>query len=184
MAIKRLRREESIFVCIDMQARLTPAMAEEAAVISSAKILLKAADIFKIPALITQQYTKGLGDTLEEIKEAKENFTYIEKSAFSAMGEPNFVKSLTESKKKSVIIFGIEAHVCVLQTALGLLEEGYDVFLVVDGISSRKPFDKKFGTKRMAQAGVYLTTVEAALFELLENDSKSETFKAISKLIK
>jgi nicotinamidase-related amidase len=159
-------------------------MAEGDLVVSSAKKLLKAADIFEIPVLITQQYTKGLGDTLDEVKEAKIGFSHIEKNAFSAMGEPNFVKALKDSGRKTVIIFGIEAHVCVLQSMLDLLEEGYDVFVVSDAVSSRKALDKDYSIIRAVEAGAVPTTVEAALFELLDDDSKSETFKSISKLIK
>ena len=100
------------------------------------------------------------------------------------MGESAFVSALDSLGRKTVVLCGIEAHVCVLQTALDMLAAGYDVFLATDAVSSRKERDEKPGVKRMIRSGVMPTTVESALFELLDNDSKSDTFKTISRLIR
>ena len=180
----RIVKDKTAVVVVDFQERLVPAMREGALAVSSAAKLIEGANAIGCPVLVTQQYTKGLGDSVSGIKEAFSSFSHIEKSAFSAMGEPDFVKALAETGKKTVVLCGIEAHVCILQTALDLLSAEYDVFLVTDAISSRKEKDEKMAVKRMIKSGVFPTTVESVLFELLENDSKSETFKTISRLVK
>jgi Amidases related to nicotinamidase len=180
----RIIKDKTVVAVVDFQERLVPAMREGASAVSAAAKLIEGAKAIGCPILITQQYTKGLGDSVSEIKEAFSPFSHIEKSAFSAMGEPDFVKALADTGKKTVVLCGIEAHVCILQTALDLLAADYDVFLVVDAISSRKESDEKTGIERMIKSGVFPTTVESVLFELLENDSKSETFKTISRLVK
>ena len=181
---KRLRRAESVLVVIDFQERLAPAMHDGEASATEASKLIKGFEALGLPVLVTQQYTKGLGESLSQIKDSFASFSHIEKSAFSAMGEPNFVSALEQTGRRAVVLCGIEAHVCVLQTALDMLEAGFDVFLATDAVSSRKERDKQPGVKRMIQAGVIPVTVESALFELLDNDSKSDIFKMISKLIK
>ena len=180
----RIIKDKTAIVVVDFQERLVPAMREGASAVSSAAKLIAGSNAIGCPILVTQQYTKGLGDSVSEIKEAFSPFSHIEKSAFSAMGEPDFVKALADTGKKTVVLCGIEAHVCILQTALDLLSTDYEVFLVTDAISSRKESDERMAVKRMMKSGVFPTTVESVLFELLENDSKSETFKTISRLIK
>jgi len=180
----RIITNKTVLVVIDFQERLVPAMHAGASAIGEAVKLIKGFEVFQRPVLVTQQYTKGLGESVPEIKSAFVSFSHIEKSAFSAMGEPDFVKNLKETGGKTVVLCGIEAHVCVLQTALDLIEAGYGVFLATNAISSRKENDEKQAIKRMICSGVMPTTVESALFEMLDNDSKSEKFKAISRLIK
>ncbi|MDR3364506.1 MAG: hydrolase [Clostridiales Family XIII bacterium] len=181
---KRIRKGEAVLVVVDLQERLIPAMREGASAVAEAAKLIRGFEAAGCPVLVTQQYTKGLGETVPEIKEAFASFSHIEKSAFSAMGEPGFADALGRTGKKAVVLCGVEAHVCVLQSALDMLEAGYDVFLAVDAVSSRKERDEKPAIKRMLHSGVLPTTAESVLFELLDNDSKSETFKTISKLIK
>ncbi|MCL2492733.1 MAG: hydrolase [Clostridiales bacterium] len=182
--VKRLKKEKTVLVVVDMQERLIPAMREGKRAAAQAAKLIRGCEALGIPVLTTQQYTKGLGETVPEVKEAYAAFSHIEKSAFSVMGEPAFVSALEKNGRKSVIICGVETHVCVLQSSLDMLAAGYDVFLATDAVSSRKEMDEKPGKKRLVQAGVVPTSVESALFELLDNDSKSDTFKTISKLIK
>ena len=181
---KRLGKDETLLVVIDLQERLIPAMRDGGQAVLEAVKLIKGFEALGCPRLITQQYTKGLGESAPEVKAACASFEYIEKGTFSAMGEPAFVSALEGSGRKTVLLCGIEAHVCVLQSALDMLEAGYEVFVALDAVSSRKERDEKPGLKRMIQAGVVPTTVESALFELLDNDSKSDTFKAIQRLIK
>ncbi|MDR1816234.1 MAG: hydrolase [Clostridiales Family XIII bacterium] len=180
----RLRKECTVVVVIDLQERLIPAMREGEKVRAQAAKLVQGAELLGVPVLTTQQYTKGLGETVEDVKAAYAEFSYIEKSAFSAMADEGFADALKESGRGTVLLCGVEAHVCVLQTALDMLEQGYAVLLVTDAISSRKEMDEAPAVKRMIHAGVVPTTVESALFELLDNDSKSDVFKGISKLIK
>ena len=181
---KRIKREDTALVVVDFQERMLPAMREGASAANEAAKLIRGFEALGCPVLITQQYTKGLGESVPEIREAVSSFSHIEKSSFSAMGEPDFVSALAKLGRKTVVLCGVEAHVCVLQSALDMLEAGYDVFLATDAISSRKERDEKPGVKRMINSGVIPTTVESALFELLDNDSKSDTFKTISRLIK
>lgn len=181
---KRLTKDDTVLVVVDFQERIVPAMREGASAVSGAAKLIRGFEALGRPFLITQQYTKGLGESVPEIREACSSFAHIEKSAFSAMGEPDFVSALAGLGGKTVVLCGIEAHVCVLQSALDMLEAGYIVFLATDAISSRKEPDETQGVQRMLRSGVMPTTVESALFELLDNDSKSDIFKTISKLIK
>jgi len=180
----RISREKAVLVVVDFQERLIPAVHNGADVVSEAAKLIKGFKAIGCPVLITQQYTKGLGESMPEIQKAAGDFYHIEKSSFSAMGEPDFENALKKTGRKTVALCGVESHVCVLQTALDLLEAGYGVFIVTDAISSRKTSDMEYAVRRMIQAGVIPTTVESALFELLDNDSKSETFKTISRLVK
>ena len=136
-----------------------------------------------VPILVTEQYPKGLGATVNSIGEALEEFIPVEKTSFSIMGEPAFVEALKESGAEDVLICGIESHVCVQQSALDLLAEGYRVYIMEDATGSRNNTDKKFAGRRMVEAGCVGTTVESALFELVEN-AKDSCFKDISRLVK
>jgi len=181
---KRIVKEEAVLVVVDLQERMIPAMHDGAGAVDEAAKLVKGFITLGCPVLVTQQYTKGLGESVAEIKEAFPSFEHYEKSSFSAMADEIFRDALKKAGRKSVVLCGVEAHVCILQSALDMLAAGYDVFLATDAIASRKDRDKNPAIKRMANSGVILTSVESALFELLDNDSKSETFKAISRLIK
>jgi nicotinamidase-related amidase len=162
------------------------------ATLNAAAKLIRGCRILGVPILVTQQYTKGLGPTVpiitqaltEDIQDAAAGgFDPVEKTSFSTWGEPVFVQRLKESKKSQVILCGVETHVCVLQTALDLLREGYGVFLPLDAISSRKPDDRETALRRMAAAGAAETTCESALFELLWG-AREKGFKQISNLVK
>ncbi|MCL1895150.1 MAG: hydrolase [Clostridiales bacterium] len=181
---KRIAKDDAVLVVVDFQEKIVPAMREGASAAAEAAKLIRGFEALGCPVLATQQYTKGLGGSVPEIREAFSSFSHIEKSSFSAMGESAFVSALDSLGRKTVVLCGIEAHVCVLQTALDMLAAGYDVFLATDAVSSRKERDEKPGVKRMIRSGVMPTTVESALFELLDNDSKSDTFKTISRLIR
>jgi nicotinamidase-related amidase len=179
----KIVKEEAVLVLIDFQERLMPAMKDNDDLEKAVIKLVKGARILRVPILVTQQYTKGLGATIPSIHEALGDYNPIEKTAFSAMGEPVFVERLAASNRKTVILAGIEAHVCVLQTAADLMEAGYTVFLVNDCISSRSGEDKKFARRRIAGSGAVDTTYESVLFELLKG-AKQEGFKDISALVK
>ena len=180
----RILKDKTVLVCVDFQERLIPAMHTGASAVTEAAKLIKGFVAIGCPVIFTQQYTKGLGESVPEIRESIDDFSHVEKSTFSAMCEPDFVNSLKETGRNTVLVCGVESHVCVMQTALDMQNAGYDVFLVTDAISSRKKNDMDSAVKRMIHSGILPTTVESALFELLENDSKSETFKTISRLVK
>ncbi len=179
----RLNREDAVLVVIDFQERLLPAMKDHEELEESVCRLINGIRTLDVPVLVTQQYTKGLGPTVPDIAEALGDFSPIEKIDFSATGELSFLEALNKTGKSSIILCGIEAHVCVAQTALILLELGYDVFLVEDAVSSRSKTDKKTAINRMVQAGARPVTVEAVLFELL-GSAKAAEFKEISRIVK
>lgn len=172
-----LARENSAFILIDVQEKLSPHVAESAALIKRCSWLLDLANEMDVPALITEQYPRGLGPTVEPLR--RQDLPLIEKVHFSCMGEPNFALGLQSLQRQQVVLAGIETHVCVLQTAIQLRECGYQVFVIIDAVSSRNPQDKKYGLKRMQQAGCQLVTAEMVLFEWLRQAGTAE-FKAIS----
>lgn len=178
-----IKKEDAVLVAIDFQTKLMPAMTDMKNLEETAEKLIKGIRILDIPVLVTQQYTKGLGPTTEKIGNALGEHIPIEKNTFSAMGTPDFVKELEKTGKKSVILIGIEAHICVQQTALQLLEAGYQVYVIQDCIASRKESDSLCSLQRMAVAGAVITTYEAILYELM-GGSKAEGFKAISAIVK
>lgn len=191
--VLRLKKEDTVLVGIDFQERLMPAMKGNEDLEEAAVKLVKGCRILGVPAIMTQQYTKGLGHTVPAIAAAlteplgddvaAAEFQPVEKTSFSAMGEPVFVETLEKLGRKTVIIAGIEAHVCVQQTVIDLLEKGYTVFVANDCISSRSNTDKKYAQRRMGDAGAVGTTYESILFELL-GGAKETGFKQISALVK
>ncbi len=191
--VQRLKKEDTVLVAIDFQEKLMPAMKNKEEVEAAAAKLIKGCRILGVPVIITQQYTKGLGQTVGDILAAlnepledtaePETFQIVEKTSFSSMNEPAFVQALKDLGRKNVIIAGVEAHVCVQQTVLDLLDNGYTVFVANDCISSRNNEDKKYSQRRMGDAGAVGTTFESILFELLIG-SKEPGFKQISALVK
>lgn len=178
----RILREQAVGLCVDMQERLYPAMAEPDCA-ERTRILIAGLRVLEVPVLATEQYRKGLGETIAPIREALGGISPIEKVSFSCMDEPVFHARLAGLSRDTVIIAGIEAHVCVLQTALDLHAEGYRPVVVVDAVSSRQLRDKAPAIDRMRASGVVVTTVESILFELCRV-SRTEVFKAISALVK
>ncbi len=175
----RVIKEEAIAVAIDYQERLVPAMYEKERLIENSCILLAGLRELKVPTVFTQQYTKGLGMTVSEITEAAGTEEYLEKISFSAF---ETVKQAVNGKK-FVILCGMEAHICVLQTAIDLIEEGYIPVLVADCISSRKKYNIDAALERAVKEGAILTTYEAILFELLK-EAGTPTSKVIQRLVK
>ena len=180
----KIDKRDAILVAIDFQERIMPAMKNNKELEEKMVKLTTGCMELGIPSVITQQYTKGLGMTIPSLQEAfGDTFRPIEKTSFSAMGEETFVNALSVSGKRTVILTGIEAHVCVQQTALDLIEAGYDVFLVVDAIASRDNNDKKYAQRRISEAGAVCTTYESVLFELV-GGAREEGFKQISAIVK
>lgn len=181
--MRKIKREDAILLMIDFQERLMPAMKDHKDLEEQAVMLAKGCEILGVPHMVTQQYTKGLGATIPSIAEALCAFEPVEKTAFSAMEEPGFAELLKETGRTSVILAGIEAHVCVEQTALDLLDAGYAVYVISDCISSRSSGDRKSAIRRMAASGATVTSCEAILFEVLKG-AKEQGFKEISALVK
>lgn len=174
-----INSSEALLLVIDVQEKLVN-MLDNNDVKDNAVKVAKACGILNIPAVITEQYPKGLGDTIEEIKQALPNAEYVEKTSFSALKEEEVEKLLSQ---KQVIIFGIETHICVLQTAIDLLNAGYEVFVVQNACGSRCSDNKNAALRRLIHAGAQIVTTEMVLFELLEG-SKHPNFKEVQALIK
>lgn len=185
----RIELENTVAVLIDVQERLFPHMHEKEALLSKTLTLLGGLSALQVPLIVTEQYPKGLGSTIPEIRQVLEGVESrigpepLVKSAFSCCDEPTFDEALGTTDRQTVLIAGIESHVCILQTILDLLEGGYEPVLVVDATSSRSAADKEIALRRIEREGGRLTTVESILFELTR-DSRSPRFKEISRLVK
>jgi nicotinamidase-related amidase len=178
-----LNTNEVALVIVDIQERLAAVMGERQKVIDNCLHLITAAGLFRIPMIITEQYPKGLGPTVKEIRDASEASDVIEKIDFSCCNEPGFLDTLASTGRRKIVLTGMETHVCVLQTCLGLLREGYIVHIARDAVCSRKKEDYKTGIEFLRNAGAVITCTETILFQLLEK-AGTEEFKIISKRIK
>lgn len=179
----RLTRENTALAIIDIQERLLPAMFEHERVLRAAGQLARGAALFDLPVIVTEQYRKGLGPTVPELASAIPGFAPIEKLAFSACGADGFLAELRGRLISQVVLCGIEAHVCVLQTCLDLLAEGVGVFVVADATSSRTPDNYRLAVERMRQAGAVIISAEMALFELA-GEAGTEQFKKLLAIVK
>ena len=174
----------SQLVIVDVQTRLAAIMQPEAAMqamIKNCGILAKAAAMLEEPTIFTEQYPQGLGSTVPELLAELRQMKAIEKTVFSCAAEPRFMRQLT-SDRSQIILAGMEAHICVLQTALALVETK-QVFVVEDAIISRNPANKANAIARLREAGCIITNTESVVFEWL-GKAEGDTFKAISKLIR
>ena len=178
-----LRRARAGLVVVDIQERLLPAIYEKERVVQNSLRLIQGAGILHVPVFATEQYRKGLGPTEPELAAAIPGFAPLEKLAFSACGQAGFVAVLKRAKVSEAILCGIEAHVCVTQTCLDLLDRGVRVFVVADAVSSRTPENYRLGVERMRAAGAVIVSTEMVLFELLEQAGTDE-FKQVLALIK
>lgn len=179
----RITSDNTIGLVIDIQERLVPAMLEFERLIKNCRILISGLNELSVPLVVTQQYTRGLGETVEDIKSVVSGFEYIEKRDFSCCGEPTFIEKLKDLAVKNIIICGIESHVCVLQTAVDLKEAGYNPIVVLDCVSSRTNENVKIALERFRFEGIMVSSYESILFELTKT-SASPAFKAISNLVK
>jgi nicotinamidase-related amidase len=178
----RVLLENTAAMIIDYQEKIMPAMWERDQLLRNSIQLIKGLKILEIPRYITSQYTKGLGMNLPEIFEAAGTKKYMDKMTFSSYDTPE-IKEALGNERKNIILCGIEAHVCVLQTAIDLKAAGFLPILVTNCISSRRESDKEIALIRAQQEGIILTTSEAILFELTRK-AGDEKFKQISKLVK
>lgn len=179
-----LKKDQTALVVIDMQEAFRASIGDFGQITSRIAKAVQGFQILEVPLIVTEQYPKGLGRTAPEILEVlPENFEIVEKTAFSSCGSQAFLDELEKSNAKQVVICGIEAHICVNQTAHDLLEKGFEVHLLQDCVSSRFDYNKFAGIRKMQISGVIPSSVEMSLFELMK-DSKHEQFKAIQRLIK
>lgn len=179
-----LRFEDAVLFIVDVQEGFRDAMGNFSVLAANISRAASGFQMLELPIVVTEQYPKGLGPTAEEIRFGlPEGFEPFEKSAFSAFGSADVRIRLEGLARKQIVLCGIETHVCVNQTAHDLINNGYEVHLLLDCVGSRFEHDKLAGLEKMRAAGVVPSSVELALFELMV-DSKHEKFKDIQALIK
>ncbi len=179
----RMHRDHALVLVIDMQQRLAAAVHEAETRISRARVLLEGAAILDVPAVVTEQYPKGLGATVDALSPFLERAARFEKTSFSALATPDIREHVEASGRSGIVVCGMETHVCVLQTVLDLLAAGRSVFVVADACGSRSPASRRLGLRRMRQEGARIVDVEMVLFEWLER-AGGETFRRVSRLVK
>ncbi len=179
-----LERDQAVLVVVDVQERLVPAMDPDryAEVLRNIDFVLKSARLLEVPVVGTEQYPRGIGHMVPELADACRD-KVIEKLTFGCCGEPSFIEHMKSLGRRQAIVVGMEAHVCVYQTVLGLLQEGFDVHLVRDGIMSRGETDYLNALESARAAGAVVTTAETAVFQLV-NASSDPRFKEISAMVK
>ena len=180
MARRALEPDQCALLVVDIQQKLLPPIWEKERLVRNAQLLIRLANILKIPALVTTQYTKGLGSTVPEIAELLPDTPAIDKLMFSCFGSDafcNFLKRLP-GQRTTVLLCGMETHICVMQTALGALREGYLVHVASDAVSSRTELNWRIGLGRMQAAGAILSSTEMMIYELLRS-SGAPAFKEL-----
>lgn len=178
-----LNRAHSALLIVDAQTKLSSVIRNAQKMIDGIVKLVKGFRILELPIFVTEQYPQGLGSTEPRIQEALGKISPVEKNTFSCCGAQHLISTIRGQNIQQILLSGTEAHVCVQQTALDLLSQNFQVQLAVDAVSSRKDLDYRTALDRMAFSGVILTSVESALFELVEVSGTNE-FKAISQLIR
>ncbi len=181
--MRRDLRKDGFVVAIDFQEKLMPAMHNKEKLVETSAKLIKGARALDMPVMVTTQYAKGLGDTVPAIAEALGDFTPIDKTTFSCCKNEAFMDAVDNINRRTAIITGAEAHICVLQTALDFIENGYKVYVVTDCIDSRDPYNKKMAIKRLESQGAVIATYEMVLYEAVKG-AKEPGFKEISAIVK
>ena len=180
---KFLDKKQVGLLVVDVQEKLLPAVESQQAICNNLVKAIKGFQIFQLPIVVTEQYPQGLGETVASVKSSLgDKQKYYEKTSFSCVRKPEIKEILSNPSISQWILVGIEAHVCILQTAKDLLEMGKEVIVLNDAIGSRSIYDFSTAIGEFRDAGVRVTSLETALFELL-GDSKAPEFKAISALI-
>ena len=179
----QIDRDDTVLLVVDIQERLAVVMAERERVVANTGHLIAAAKLLGVPVLLTEQYPKGLGPTVPELRSALDPAPAIVKMTFDCCGEPAFAPALEQTGRSTVIVCGMEAHICVLQTVLGLLATGMNVHVVADAVCSRNPENARTALELQRDAGAVVTCTETVLFQLLGRAGTPE-FKAIQARIR
>ena len=179
----RILKENSLCLVIDIQEKLFPYIFENEILINNVNKLIEGLKIFDVPVIVTEQYKKGLGATVSAISGNLKDDSIFEKMSFSCCDDEPILNELKKRNKKNIIVCGIESHICVLQTTIDLVEQGFQPIVVADCVSSRKLTDKLIALDRAKQEGAIITTYESLLFELCRY-AGSDSFKTLAKIIK
>jgi nicotinamidase-related amidase len=185
MARRALEPEQCALIVVDIQEKLLPPIWEKERLVRNAQLLIRLAGILKIPALVTTQYMKGLGNTVPEVGSLLPETPSIDKLMFSCFGSDAFCSLLKRlpGPRTTVLLCGMETHICVMQTALGALREGYLVHVASDAVSSRTELNWRIGLERMRAAGAILSSTEMMIYELLRS-SGAPAFKELLPYLK
>jgi nicotinamidase-related amidase len=176
--------DETAVILVDVQEKFVPAITDFDQCLPRWKIMLQAAELLHLTVVITEQYPNGLGHTIPELKDlCHDDWPVMEKTSFSALGDCTVKNYLHDKSIKNLILIGIETHVCILQTAIDAMQEGYQVFIPYDTVASRSKPNRDNALELMRDAGVHITSTESILFMLMR-DAKHPAFKEISRLIR
>jgi nicotinamidase-related amidase len=178
----KLGRGSTAFVLVDLQERFVPVMHGIGKVVDNSRMLVKAAGMLGVPVIATEQYPKGLGRTVAGV-ELPQGTPVIEKATFSCFDTDAFAAKVGETGARSLVLFGVEAHVCVLRTALDAVERGMETHVAADAVSSRTAENRDLALARMRQSGVFVSPAETIIFQLMEKAGNDE-FRRISALVK
>jgi nicotinamidase-related amidase len=180
-----LEPERCALLVVDIQEKLLPPIFQKEQLIKNCQLLIRLAGILKLPALMTTQYAKGLGDTVPEIASLLPETQAVDKQMFSCFGSDAFCSQLKRlpGNRNTVLLCGMESHICVTQTALGALREGYIVHVASDAVSSRTEWNWKIGLERMRAAGAVISSTEMIIYELLRS-SGAPAFKELLPYLK
>ncbi len=178
-----LNKDNTSLVLVDVQGKLAALMHNKEEFFSNAIKIIKGAKVLDIPIIWNEQLPDKLGPTIPEIKELLTGMSPLEKKTFSCCGNDGFSSALESTGRKQVLLIGMETHVCVYQTAVDLVSRGYDTYLVADAVSSRTQKNIELGVEAIKNAGAKITSVEMALFEMLQV-AEGEKFKEIIKIVK
>jgi len=179
----RILKNNTAGLIIDIQEKLFPVMWKKTSLLKNCNTLIRGLSALGIPMILTQQYTNGLGNTIPEIQSALPGVQFIEKREFSCCDEPVVTEKLKEINPINILICGIEAHVCVQQTAIDLKDAGLNPLVIMDCVSSRKAENIELAKERFRFENIMMTSAEAILFELTRSSASPE-FKTISQLVK
>lgn len=179
----KCRRDDTAVLVVDYQEKLIPAIYNKETLIPRTRMLLEGLQVLGIPVIISEQYPRGLGATVPEIREVVGDTKAYPKGSFSCWDDEGIQQAIKATGCKNILVCGTETHICVLESAIDMVADGYQVMLVEDCVGSRFPHDTEIGLRRAEQEGVRLSTAETVLFELTRVSGTPE-FKAISKLIK
>src|SRR5580700_3000411 len=185
IARQPLETDRSALIVVDIQEKLLPPIFQKEQLLKNSQLLIRLAGILKLPALVTTQYAKGLGNTTPEIASLLPDTQPIDKQMFSCFGSDAFCSTLKRmpGNRNTVLLCGMESHICVMQTALGALHEGYIVHVASDAVSSRTEWNWKIGLQRMRAAGAVISSTEMIIYELLRS-SGAPAFKELLPYLK
>ena len=175
--------EDTALVIIDVQEKLVPAMHDKEALLDNLKKMVKGARVLGLPIIYTEQNPVGLGPTVAEIAELLLEEKPVSKFSFSSCGDEAFITEIKLVNRPNILITGMEAHVCVYQTAVDLVDLNYNVQVIADAVASRTPQNKQIGLEKSKAAGTGITSTEIVLFELLQV-AKGDKFKEIIQIVK